>query len=211
MDRRGRASLDLWHMDIRRFGRQYRSPTPSSASARPTRPTTTSSIRTTSASPAVPCGFRRPTPGTASTMPPSARSRAGSGSTGTRPTLARETMTCARAAGPGATGRRPSAPSTARAGRRRHCSTRARSPSSSSPDRAPPSSSSGSATTGWPATWPGHLHPDAQPRAASSATSPWRAWRRTASGSSRARHSAITTASGSAVTCPGTARCRCRT
>ena len=59
------------------------------------------------------CASRAPTPGTASTAPPSARSRAGSGSTGTSRTPPRATRRCARGAGPGCTGRRRSAPSTA--------------------------------------------------------------------------------------------------
>ena len=49
--------------------------------------------------------------GTPRTGPCSARRRAGSGSTGTRPTRRRATRRCARAAGRGATGRRRSAPS----------------------------------------------------------------------------------------------------
>ena len=48
----------------------------------------------------------------ARTAPRSARSPAGSGSTGTRPTRRPATRRCARAAGPGSTGRRRSAPST---------------------------------------------------------------------------------------------------
>ena len=61
---------------------------PASGSGRPTRPTTTSSTPRTSARPAGRCGCRPPTPGTASTAPRSARSRAGSESTGTRPNAA---------------------------------------------------------------------------------------------------------------------------
>ncbi len=58
--------MDLWEMDIRRFGAQYRSPSlhATPGSRRPTRPTTTSAIRTTSARPAGRCGSRPPTPGT---------------------------------------------------------------------------------------------------------------------------------------------------
>ena len=52
--------------------------TRSSARARSTRPTTTSSTPATSARPAARCGSRAPTPGTATTARPSARSRAGS-------------------------------------------------------------------------------------------------------------------------------------
>ena len=47
----GEPSLDLWEMDVRRFGSQYRSPAYTHArTARPTRPTTTSATPTTSAS-----------------------------------------------------------------------------------------------------------------------------------------------------------------
>ena len=106
--------------------------TPTPASARPTRPTTTSAIRTTSAPPAGRCGSRPPTRGIATTMPRSARSRAGSGSTGTSPTPAPATSRCGRAAGPAGTGRRRSAPSTAPPARRWRSSTRARSRSSRS-------------------------------------------------------------------------------
>ena len=69
---------------MRRFGSQYRfRPSRTRESARRTRPTTTSAIRTTSAAPAGRCGCRRRTPGTPSTAQRSGRSRAGSGSTGT--------------------------------------------------------------------------------------------------------------------------------
>ena len=61
--------------------------------------------------------------GTASTTRRSARSPAGSGSTGTSRTRATATSRCARAAGPGSTGRRRSAPSTAPAARASRCST----------------------------------------------------------------------------------------
>ena len=68
-------------MDVRRFGAQYRSPRvhAARACARSTRPTTTSSTRTTSARPGGRCGCRRPTTGTVRTARRSARSRAGSG------------------------------------------------------------------------------------------------------------------------------------
>ena len=88
------------------------------------------------------CGRRPRTRGTPRTAPRSARSPAGSGSTGTRRTPRTATRRCARAAGPGATGRRRSAPSTGRAARRPRCSTSPRSPSSRSPAPARRSSSS---------------------------------------------------------------------
>ena len=76
----GEPTMDLWSMDVRRFGDHYRSPRYTLARvARSTRPTTTSSTRTTSARRGGRCGSRRCTTGTASTAPCSARSRAGSG------------------------------------------------------------------------------------------------------------------------------------
>ena len=80
----GQPEWDLWHMDIRRFGRQYRSPerSRSRARSRSTRPTTTSSTRARSAWPGGRCASRRPTRGTRATARASARSRAGSASTG---------------------------------------------------------------------------------------------------------------------------------
>ena len=147
----GEPSLDLWHMDIRRFGRQYRPRLHRQARPRDLRDLLRHPLSAPRARVRPSPAFRRPTPGTASTTPP-ARSRAGSGSTGTRPTLARETMTL-RPRGWAGRHWSPAIGAEHRAcRRRRHCSTRARSPSSSSPDRAPPSSSSGSATTVAPAT-----------------------------------------------------------
>ena len=81
----GEPSLDLWHMDIRRFGAQYRSPAYTHARIKETYETYYD-IRYPNherAGGAAAAGLARPTPGTASTAPPSARSRAGSGSTGT--------------------------------------------------------------------------------------------------------------------------------
>ena len=122
----GEPSVDLWEMDIRRFGAQYRSPqlhaTPESR--RPTRPTTTSAIRTTSGRPGGRCGSRPPTPGIASTTPRSARSPAGSGSTGTSRTHPRATSPCGRGAGRVSTGRRRSARSTRRRAKGSRSSTR---------------------------------------------------------------------------------------
>ncbi len=91
-----------------------RPPTRSSAPGRSTRPTTTSATPATSARPAGRCAPPAPTPGTPSTARRSARSPAGSASTGTSPTPPAATSRCARAAGRGCTGRRRSAPSTAR-------------------------------------------------------------------------------------------------
>ena len=75
----GEPSMDLWQMDVRRFGTQYRSPpTRSGECSRPTRPTTTSITRSRSARPAGRFAPPLPTSGTAGAMRPSARSRAGS-------------------------------------------------------------------------------------------------------------------------------------
>ena len=61
----GEPSLDVWEMDIRRFGPQYRSPaTPWRARRRSTRPTTTSATPATSARRAGRCEPPAPTPGT---------------------------------------------------------------------------------------------------------------------------------------------------
>ena len=101
-------------MDIRRFGAQYRSPAYTHARVQETYETyydirypnhERSAGRPLRISPP-------PTPGTPSTEPPSARSRAGSASTGTSPTPPRATRPCGRAAGPASIGRRRSAPST---------------------------------------------------------------------------------------------------
>ena len=99
----GEPSLDLWEMDIRRFGAAVPLARlhPRADHARTTRPTTTSATPTTSAAPGGRCDSPPPTPGTASTAPPSARNRAGSGSTGTSPTPPRARSRCGRGAGPG--------------------------------------------------------------------------------------------------------------
>ena len=209
----GEPSLDLWHMDVRRFGaavplaRLHATRGP----ARPTRPTTTSATRATSARPGGRCASRPPTPGTASTAPRSARSRAGSGSTGT----SRNAADGRRVAAPARLGRaalvagdRRRAPRRAR--ERRRSSTSPRSRSSRSPGRAPPRFARA------PLRQPRRARRRARsptPRcstaaAGSSATSPSPASARSASRSSPAPRSATTTASGSAATCPRTARSR---
>ena len=109
----GTPSLDVWHMDSRRFGAAYTTAsTRSRARPRSTRPTTTSSTPGTSARPGVRSGSRPPTRGCRSSAPPSARSPAGSGRTGSTPMRRTATRGCGRAAGRDATGRRRSAPST---------------------------------------------------------------------------------------------------
>ena len=116
----GTPSLDTWHMDSRRFGRAYRSREYTLARTREVyetyydvkypgherqagRPLRLSS----DLSRASPSSARR-----------SARSRAGSARTGSSRTPRAATSRSARAAGPGASGRRRSAPSTSPAARR---------------------------------------------------------------------------------------------
>ena len=107
--------MDLWHMDIRRFGAAL----PLAVlHARRAPGGLRDLLRHPLPRPRAPgragrCAPRAPTPGTPSTAPPSARSPAGSGSTGTSPTPPAATRRCARAAGRACTGRRRSAPSTA--------------------------------------------------------------------------------------------------
>ena len=127
----GTPSLDVWHMDSRRFGAAYRArSTPSRARRRSTRRTTTSSTRVTSVRPGGRYACRVRTPVCASSARPSARSRAGSAPTGSSPTPSGATSRCARAAGRGSCGRPPSVRSTSRAASRRPSSTRRRSRSS---------------------------------------------------------------------------------
>ena len=180
-----------------------RPPTRTRGSRRPTRPTTTSATRTTSAGRPAAAGLRRPMPGTASTMPPSARSRAGSGSTGTSRTRRPGTSRCARAAGRASTGRRRSAPSTGRPGRASRSST---SPPSPKIEIAGPGAAAAPRAAlrqpGRPRGRPDHLHADAQqPRRDRVRLHRRPPRRRSASRSSPGPPSATTTASGSAGTC----------
>ena len=157
------------------------------ASRRTTRPTTTSTTPARSGRRAGRCGSRRPTRGTASTARRSARSAAGSGSTTTSRTRRPATSRCARAAGPGSTGRRRSAPSTGPRARRvgalrRDLVRQDRGRRA----RAPPRCSSASATTGSRARSGRSPTRRCSTRAAgSSATSPSR-------GSARSRFSIVT-------------------
>ena len=98
------------------------------------------------------CASRRPTSACRSSARPSARSPAGSERTGSSRTPSAGTSRCGRAAGPDASGRRRSGPSTAPAARRPRCSTRRRSPSSTWPGRGRPVSWSRSAPTASRAT-----------------------------------------------------------
>ena len=83
----GEPELDLWKMDIRRFGGAVpdRRRSRSRAATRTTRPTTTSTTRTRSGSPAARCGSRRRTRTSRRWARSSARSRCGSARTGSRP------------------------------------------------------------------------------------------------------------------------------
>ena len=125
----GEPSLDLWEMDVRRFGAQYRSPAYTHARIqRDLRDLLRHPLPQPRArgGPAA-AGLGRQRLARASTAPPSARSRAGSGSTGTSRTPPPATSRCARAAGRASTGRRRSAPSTAPRARRWRSSTSPRS------------------------------------------------------------------------------------
>ena len=96
---------------------------------------------------------------------------------------------------------RRSGSSTPPAATRPRSSTSRRSPRSRSPGPAPPTSSSGSATTASPATWArSRTRRCSTRRAGSSVTSPSHALRRIASGSSPGRRSAATISPGSANT-----------
>ena len=111
----GEPSLDVWEMDIRRFGAQYRSP---QLHAQADQGGLRDLLRHPLSGPRAPgraaaAGLQRLRLAPRTTAPRSARSPAGSGSTGTSPTPPPATRRCARAAGPGCTGRRRSAPSTA--------------------------------------------------------------------------------------------------
>ena len=115
VDRRRRAELDLWKMDIRRFGAQYRSRDYTLARTIENYATYYDiHYPNRSARPAGRCASRRPTRASRSSARPSARSPAGSGRTGSSRTPRPATRRCARAAGPASTGRRRSAPSTVR-------------------------------------------------------------------------------------------------
>ena len=79
----GQPELDLWKMDIRRFGAAYRTqPTRWLARSRTTRPTTTSTTRTRNAGPAGRCEPHRPTTSWRGSAPRLARSPAGNARTG---------------------------------------------------------------------------------------------------------------------------------
>ena len=214
VDRRGRAQprpLGDGRPSLRRPVPLAR-PTPTPGSRRPTRPTTTSATRTTSAARGGRCASLPQPPGIASTRRRSARSRVGSGSTGTSRTPRGRRVAAPAGLGRPALVRRRSAPSTRPRGRAWRSSTRPRSRRWRSRGPGRPSSSSACATTGWPASRRRSPTRRCSTAAAgSSATSPSRASPRIASRSSPARPSATTIASGSAATFPRTAACRSTT
>ena len=209
----GEPSLDLWEMDVRRFGSQYRSPAYTHARIRETYETYYD-IRYPNHERrrAARCAPRRRRRGTPTKRPRSARSQAGSGSTGTRPTRPTGTSRCARAAGRDATGRRRSAPSTAPPASAWPSSTSRRSRRWRSRGAARRSWSSGSATTASPArSARSPTRRCSTGAAASSATSPSPGWVPSCSRSSPGRRSETTTASGCESTCRTTAASRCAT
>ncbi len=128
----GDPGMDVWHMDVRRFGRQYRSPSYTLKRTLETYETYYDIVypgherlagRPLRTAPAYDVARRR-------TVRRSARSPAGSGSTTTRPTRRAATSRCGPAAGPAGSGRRRSASSTRRPARRPRCSTSRPSPRS---------------------------------------------------------------------------------
>ena len=184
----GEPSLDLWHMDIRRFGAQYRSPAlHAGAGARDLRDL----LRHHLPAPRAQAG--RPLRLTPPRLAPRARGGVrrevglGAGELVRVQQPPTATGTCGHGAGPAATGRPPSRPSTRPAASGPRCSTSPRSPSWRSPGRVPRRCSSGCATTGSRATSGASPTPRCSTRAAgSSATSPSPAWARSASRSSPA-------------------------
>ena len=115
----GQPEIHVWHMDLKRFGRHYRSQR-YTLTTRACPSTTTSSTRPRSARARDRSGSPSRTPGSLRATPRSARRPAGSASTGSRATRPTATRRCDRAAGPGRCGRRPSAPGAGHAPRRRH-------------------------------------------------------------------------------------------
>ena len=208
----GEPSMDVWEMDIRRFGPHFRSPSYTLKRTKEVYETyydirypgherqAGRPLRTSSAYPwhaehgaafGEKSGWERVN-WYESQRGRAARSR------------------CARAAGRGCTGRRRSAPSTAPRASARACSTSPRSPSSRSPGPAPRRSWNGCATTASRArSARSPTRRCSTAAAASSATSPSRASRRSCSRSSPAPRSATTTSAGSAATRPADGSVRC--
>ena len=151
----GEPELDVWRMDIRRFGAAYgRSATRSRGRRRSTRPTTTSTIRTRSARPGRPLRMSPAYDALVALGAVFGEKSGGSGRTGsnrTRTTRASVAGRCWRrcglVAGPVVTGRRRSRPRRSRLERRPRSSTSRPSPSSRSTGPEPWRSSSASAGT----------------------------------------------------------------
>ena len=145
----GEPELDLWKMDIRRFGPAVPQP---GLHARPLDRELRDLLRHPLPERGAPgrsaaahlADVRRSSTGSAR---PSARSPAGSARTGSSRTPPPATRRFGRAAGPASTGRRRSAPRRSRRGRRPACSTRRGSPRSRSSGRARSRSCSGCART----------------------------------------------------------------
>ena len=129
----GEPELDLWNMDIRRFGAQY-------LSAAYTLARTTENYATY---------YDIHYLGSRHSTASSARNRVGSGRTGSSPTRQRATRPGVREAGPASIGAQPSAPRRSQRVIPRPFSTRRASPRSRSADRGPPTSSSTCARTTW--------------------------------------------------------------
>ena len=210
----GEPSLDLWQMDVRRFGAHYRSPRYTLARTREVYETYYDikyPNHERAAGPAAAALARvRLARGARRRVRREVRLGAGQLVRGQRGR--RATRRCARAAGRGATGRRRSAPSTAPAARPPRCSTSPRSPSSRSRARARRSflerlcETASRARSGRSPT-----RRCSTGAAGSSATSPSRGSPRTASGSSPGPRSAATTSPGSPRTSPRTTTCGSRT
>ena len=146
----GEPSMDLSKMDIRRFGRQYRSATTRwRRPTRSTRSTTTSGTRARRTRRVGRSGCPRRTDAWRSWTPSSARRPAGSERTGSDRTRTEPTRTGGRAAGPESSGRPRSWPSTWPSANEPRCSTRRASRSSRSRVPAPSASCSASARTTW--------------------------------------------------------------
>ena len=137
----GEPTFDTWKMDIRRFGAQYRSRgSRSAARSRCTRPTTTSTTPTRSASRGDRSDVHPPMSASPRWVAPSVRRACGSGRTGSSPTRRSETRRFDRVDGRASIGARRSAWRRLRAATRSRSSTRPASRSSSCPARGPSTS-----------------------------------------------------------------------
>ena len=207
----GEPSLDLWHMDSRRFGRQYRSRDYTLARATEVYSTYydikyPNHERTAGPAAAALAGVRAPGRARRELRREVGLGAARTGSSRTPPSATRR---CGRAAGRARTGRRRSTPRRWRRASGRGSSTRRRSPRSRSPARAPPPTCSGCARTTSTArsasvTYTQMLNSRGGIECDFTVT---RLAER-GSGSSPAPPSATTTWAGSAATCPATGRSR---